>query len=132
MVTIRAKQTVADVFGKLNAGQTTQVDAEKAEELEKLGLVEIMTKDDGKPVPERKSKGVVISDHTESGGGKVLYESPQDKKDPPAGPIEEEVVDKVDNENVSEEEKVEEKENKVAEVSKKVQSETAKKQYGRK
>jgi len=147
MVTIKAKQTVADTFGKLNAGQTLQVDAEKANELASLGLVEILSGDDGKPVPERVSKGVRILDMTEHGGGKVLHQSPQDKKELPVGPAEEEVADKLyskksDKEPEGEkqddlveentEEKVEEKEQKAAEVKKPEQKEASKKQYGRK
>ena len=94
MVTIRAKQTVVDDFGKIDAGKTIKVTTEKAQELANLGLVEIISDDDGELAPVKKSKGVVLRDMTEAGGGKVIYSN---KAGTSEGPGEEEEDDEQSN-----------------------------------
>ena len=84
MTRVRAITTFHDGgTGLMTPGQMADVDKKLADDLLAGGLVEIISPDDGEPVPERKSKGVTLTDKTELKQGEPLLKKQSDMEEKP-------------------------------------------------
>jgi len=122
MVIVRGLTTAVGEYGILKRGQTKEVKASIAKYLEKEGIAEIVTEDDGTEPAEKKiSGGVRITDVTgniqATDQGKIIKKETVIKPEDPE-PAKDESTDE------PEQEKKEQ-----AEISKKEVKETPKKEY---
>lgn len=83
MKTIKAKQTIAGLYGILNVDQTAEVQDKIADQLEAVGLVEIVGKASEDPEEEKNESSISISDNSKKEKREVLV---KDEKKSDAGP----------------------------------------------